>query len=94
MHLFIDEITDSCRGGNIKSVTPPGICNLPTESITPENKAQIFVPIATFVLILLAVITILVIVIVVQRKRWKKQKQAFNNIVDNTYSNLAHNGEL
>lgn len=101
MHAFIDQSTDSCSGGSIKSVTPPGVCNSPTDSTNTENgnsgaiqKAGVISSIV--VLILLAVITILVVIIVFQQRRWKKQKQALmNNTVDSTYSNLAYNnGEL
>ena len=100
MHAFIDQSTDGCSGGNIKSVTPPGMCNPPTESTNTQNgdsragqKTAVISSIVVFILILLAIITIFKLV-VLQRRRWKKQKQALNKIIDSIpYSNLSY-GEL
>ena len=95
MHSYnIDQSTDQCSGGSIKSVTPSGMCNLPINSTNIHQKALVISSIVVFIILLLTIITILVVIIVFQQRRWKKQKQALNNIINSTYSNSAYNGEL
>jgi hypothetical protein len=86
MHSFIDDITDLCDGGGIKSVTPPGICNLPTESTNTYFMTLSGVIVGSLGVImlvsLLSSVAILVLVVAYQSRKHKRDMRGREERID------------